>query len=145
MWALLILAALAAMIPAAACVQAKPPVDTGADPVTATSGTTTPTPGTSSPSPTPTPTPTTNLTYTQNLRAVFNSDCVVCHGSSGAAAGYSMATYASVMRDVIPGNANSRLVVWTQPNGTMYRYFSGNRASKADMVKQWVVNNNAAQ
>jgi hypothetical protein len=56
-----------------------------------------------------------------------------------------MTTYANVMRDVTPGNAASRLVVWTQPTGTMYRYFSVDRAGRADMVKRWVVNNNAAQ
>jgi hypothetical protein len=27
----------------------------------------------------------------------------------------------------------------------MYRYFSGNRSSKADMVRRWVVDSNAAQ
>jgi hypothetical protein len=56
-----------------------------------------------------------------------------------------MTTYANVMRDVTAGNANSRLVIWTARGGTMYRYFSGNQAAKAAIVKSWVVDNNAAQ
>ncbi len=56
-----------------------------------------------------------------------------------------MSTYAQVMAAVQPGNARSTLVVTTQSNGSMYRYFSGNRAAKADLVKRWVVNFNAQQ
>jgi hypothetical protein len=85
------------------------------------------------------------LAYVQDLKPVFDSDCTICHSSSFASGNYSMTTYASIMRDVTPGNANSRLVVWTQPNGTMYRYFTGNRQAKSDMVKQWVVTYAAAQ
>jgi hypothetical protein len=49
------------------------------------------------------------------------------------------------MAAVQPGNARSALVVTTQSNGSMYRYFSGNRATKAGLVRQWVVNFNAQQ
>lgn len=79
------------------------------------------------------------------MQPVFASDCVVCHSGSRPSANYSMTTYANVMRDITPGNANSRLVIWTQSSGSMYRYFTGNRSSKADMVRRWVVDNNAAQ
>ncbi len=79
------------------------------------------------------------------MKPIFDSDCVVCHGGSFPSANYSMSTYAGVMRDVVPGNANSRLVIWTQPGGTMYRFWTGNAQQKATMVQQWVVNNNAAQ
>jgi hypothetical protein len=56
-----------------------------------------------------------------------------------------MQTYAQVMRAVVAGNARSRLVVTTQSNGSMYRYLSGNRAAKSSLIRQWVVDNNAAQ
>jgi hypothetical protein len=56
-----------------------------------------------------------------------------------------MSTYAQVMAAVQPGNARSALVATTQSNGSMYRYFSGSRATKADLVRQWVVNFNAQQ
>ncbi len=70
---------------------------------------------------------------------MFNSDCVPCHGSRSAAGRYNMTSYASVMAAVSPGNASSPLVLVTQPGGLMYSFFSGDRASKAAMVKAWVL------
>jgi hypothetical protein len=117
------------------CVTAQPPTDTG-DAGSPTAPSTTPNPT----SPT-----TTALAYVQDMAPIFSSDCTVCHSGSRPSAGYSMTSYAAVMRDVTPGSASSPLVTTTQPNGSMYRYFTGNRSSKADMVKRWVVDNNAAQ
>ncbi len=121
----------------AACVSQNPPTDVG-NPVAATSTTT------SSPQPAPTPS-TQPLSYDQDMKPIFLSDCVVCHSGSRPSAGYAMDTYARVMVDVQPGNPNSRLVLWTQPGGTMYRFWTGNAAQKAAMVKQWVVTYNAQQ
>ncbi len=132
----------------AACVQTNPPTDVG-NPVAPTSASQNgegdnPTPSQPQPSPQP-PASTQSLTYTNDMKPIFDSDCVVCHSGSRPSAGYSMTTYAGVMRDVSPGNANSRLVVWSQPGGTMYRFWTGNASQKAAMVRQWVVNDHAAQ
>ncbi len=123
-----------------ACVQTNPPTDTG-NPTAPSSS------SNAQPTPPPAPTPTSNqaLAYNPDMKPIFDSDCVVCHSGSRPSAGYSMVTYADVMRAVIPGNANSPLVVWTQPGGSMYRFWTGNPSQKATMVRQWVVNNNAAQ
>jgi hypothetical protein len=126
---------------AAACVKTNPPTDVG-NPTAPSS------PDTSAqPAPAPSPTPSSGqaLSYDQDLKPIFNSDCVPCHSGSRPSAGYSMSTYAAVMRDVTPGNGNSRLVVWTQPGGSMYRFWTGNASQKASMVKQWVVTYNAQQ
>jgi hypothetical protein len=56
-----------------------------------------------------------------------------------------MTSYAQVMRAVQPGNASSVLVVVTQRGGSMYPFFSGNRTAKAQMVRDWVVTDKAAQ
>jgi hypothetical protein len=100
----------------------------------------------------PSPTTTTDplvsagpLAYEPDLKAVFQSDCVRCHGSSGASGGYSMTTYAGVMAAVNRGSAQSRLVTVTQPDGSMYGHFSGDRAGRSGMVKSWVVTYNAAE
>ena len=85
------------------------------------------------------------LAYTPDMAPIFASDCTPCHSASRPSGNYSMTTYANVMRDVTAGSASSRLVVWTQPSGSMYRYFSVDRAGRADMVKRWVVDNKAAQ
>ncbi len=85
------------------------------------------------------------LAYDPDMKPVFASDCVACHGGFRADAGYVMTSYAQVMRAVRPGDARSVLVVVTQRNGSMYRYFSGNRATRSQMVLDWVVANQAAE
>jgi hypothetical protein len=46
---------------------------------------------------------------------------------------------------VRPGDANSILVQVTGQGGLMYGQFSGDRATKADMERRWVVDSAAAQ
>jgi hypothetical protein len=120
-------------------------------PSTASTVTSSPTPS-PAPSPTPSPTPTTptnpgttttttaTVAYTPDLQPIFNSDCVPCHGGRQVAARYSMTTYAGVMVAVTPRSASSALVIVTQPGGLMYPFLSGDRASKAAMIRTWVVN-----
>ncbi|MEO8678690.1 MAG: hypothetical protein ABI665_06575 [Vicinamibacterales bacterium] len=142
----------------AGCVTQQPPTDvantiTGPTTVSTPPPTTTPTTPaptptptpTPTPAPTPTPTPTVTIAYNQDLASIFQSDCTRCHSGSRPSANYSMSTYAQVMRAVSPGNARSALVVTTQRNASMYRYWSGNAATKADLVRKWVVDNGAAQ
>ena len=38
------------------------------------------------------------------------------------------------------GNASSALVIVTQPGGTMYGFLSGDRTSRAALIKTWVLN-----
>lgn len=137
-----------------ACVQARPPTDTGAIGITtaSTSGPSvvatpagTPAPGTATPTPTAAPAASTGLAYTPDLIPVFASDCLVCHSDRNALGRYSMSSYAAVMRAVTPGSASSTLVRVTQPNGSMYRYWTGNRAAKATLTRDWVVTYRAAQ
>lgn len=117
---------------AAACVKAYPASDLGSSPLaTGPSGTNR--------------TLSDPMAYVQDIKPFFDTDCVFCHNHSSAAGNYSMTTYAEVMRDVTPGSASSRLVVLCQSNGSMYRYFSGDRATKAAMVKKWVVTDHAAE
>lgn len=102
---------------------------------TTTSGTTT----------TTTTTTSTPLAYEQDMKPIFAADCVSCHRAGNARGGYAMDTYAAVMAEVTAGSANSRLVTTTRSTGSMYRYFSGDAAAKSELVRRWVVENNAAQ
>lgn len=129
---------------AAACVKAQPPTDTGD-----------PTPAANPLAPTAPADPTAGtsnqagaLAYNQDLKTIFGSDCVPCHGSGRADGNYRMTTYTQVMAAVRPGSASSLLVVVTQRNGSMYRYFSGTsatRQAKADAVRTWIVAYNAQE
>jgi len=86
------------------------------------------------------------IAYTQDLQKFFFDDCTSsCHNNREARGDYSMSTYADVMTDVRPGDASCKLVVDTQPGGSMYRYFSGDQQAKAAMVFRWVVVYRAAQ
>ena len=137
-------AVVASLLVVTGCIQAQPATDTGQIAATTPTG-----PSSVSSSPTPNPSPPVGsgpaLSYDQDLKPIFNGDCVSCHSTSRPQGRYSMSTYAQVMAAVQPGKARSALVVTTQSNGSMYRYFSANRATKADLVRQWVVNFNAQQ
>ena len=138
-------AAVLVLSSSAGCVKAVPPTDTG-DPVVSTPTSPT-TPGTTTPT-TPTTGSDTALAYNQDMRAIFQSDCISCHGSGRADGNYRMTTYAQVMTAVRAGNASSKLVTVTAQNGSMYRYWSGStatRQSKAAQVRSWVVTYNAQE
>lgn len=150
------LAAIAALVSGVgACVAQQPATDTELStlPTTPTPVATTPTttppgttpPGATPPTTAPTPSPTVTVAYTPDMQPIFNADCTRCHSGSRPSGNYGTQTYAQVMRAVVVGDARSRLVVTTQSNGSMYRYFSGDRAARAALVRRWVVENGAAQ
>lgn len=84
------------------------------------------------------------VAYT-DLQSMFASDCLECHGFRDVRGNYSMATYDAVLSAVRVGDASCSLVVDTQPGGSMYQYFTGNRELKAAMVFRWVVVYHAQQ
>jgi hypothetical protein len=87
----------------------------------------------------------TTLTYTTDVAPILATDCVRCHGPATQQAGIDLSTYAGVLRVVVPGSANSFLVIATEPSGLMYGQFSGNRSAKSTTVRNWVVSSNAAR
>ncbi len=89
----------------------------------------------------PTTTPATSgvatVGWTEDISPILSADCTHCHSQ--------LRTYAGTMSVVTPGNGSSRLVTVTRSNGSMYRYLSGDRAGKAELIRRWVVDNGAAQ
>ena len=156
-----LLCALGLLIFGTACITRQPPTDTQSS-ITAPSAvpgatgsrddrsgrpattTTTPSPGTTTPTPV-TPPSNVAVAYQQDLKPVFDADCVRCHSGSRPDGNYAMTTYAQVMRAVAAGNPTSVLIRFTQRGGSMYRYWSGNAQAKADLVRAWIVNNAAAE
>lgn len=86
-----------------------------------------------------------SIAYAQDVKPILDADCTRCHGGSRPSAGINLSTYAGVMAVVQAGNASSLLVRATQSNGLMYGYLSGDRAGKSTLIRNWVVNNAAAQ
>ena len=85
------------------------------------------------------------LAYNQDIKPIFDRDCLSCHGSRESAGGYSVRTYAATMNGQHPGDASSSVVVDCSPGGSMYRYFSGDAVTEATMVFRWMVYYNAAE
>ena|SRR5688572_2184400 len=109
-----------ALVLTAGCVQAEPATDTG---------------NTLSPTAVSLPGPDQPLAYEPEMRQLFASDCVYCHGGYRVDDGYSMNTYEEVVRDL------SGVVATTQPGQSMYPYWTGSEATrlaKAEMARRWV-------
>jgi mono/diheme cytochrome c family protein len=123
------------------CVKAQPPTDTGDLVITTPLAPSAPTNVPSNPAP-PATSDSSALAYDPDMKQLFASDCVLCHGPSRADGNYRMSTYAQVMTAVRAGNASSDLIQITQPTGRMYRYFSGStatRQAKASQIRSWIV------
>ena len=134
------------MVTLCGCVTKQPATDVYDGITTPTTVTSTPTSTTSPPTTTTPPaTGTVTIAYTNDVAPIFQADCLRCHSGSRPDAGYNMSTYEGVMRAVVAGNSRSPLVTTTQNRGSMYRYWSGNAAAKAELVRAWVVDNNAAR
>ena len=85
------------------------------------------------------------LAYVQDIKPIFDRDCLECHGSRDARGDYSVGTYADTMRRQRPGDAKSSVVVDCAPGGSMYRYFRGDAATAATKVFRWMVVYNGAE
>ena len=115
----------------AGCVQADPADDSG---------------NTLSPTAMSLPGPDQPLAYEPEMRQLFASDCVYCHGGYRVDDGFSMKTYEDLFFEMRPGFPESGLIKTTQPGGSMYLYWSGSPRTqqlKADMVYRWIVTYNA--
>lgn len=97
-------------------------------------------PSTTTTTPTAPTTATGSYAYAQDVKPILDADCIRCHGGSRPSAGVDLSSYASAMRYVTAGNANSTLVLVTRSGGLMNGYLTGDRAGKADIIRQWVVN-----
>jgi hypothetical protein len=85
------------------------------------------------------------LAYVQDIKPIFDADCLSCHSSRDARGSYSVSTFADATAGQRPGNAASPVVVDCSPGGSMYRYFSGDAVTKATKVFRWMVVYNAAE
>ena len=85
------------------------------------------------------------VSFSQDIKPIFDRDCASCHGPRETAGNYSVRTYADVMAGQRPGDASRSLVVTCSPGGSMYRYFTGDAVTEATMVFRWMVYYNAQE
>ncbi len=77
--------------------------------------------------------------YTQDIKLLLDASCTRCHNSRSRDGGVDLSSYTAVMRTVQAGNANSELIRQSRSGGSMFRYWNGNGAAQADLVRRWVV------
>jgi hypothetical protein len=80
-----------------------------------------------------------SIAYVQDIKPIFDRDCLNCHGGREAAGDYSVRSYAGAIAGQRPGDASSPVVVDCAPGGSMYRYFTGDAVTKANLVFRWMV------
>ena len=85
------------------------------------------------------------IAYVQDIKPIFDRDCLNCHGGREAASNYSVRSYDATISGQRPGDASSRVVVDCAPGGSMYRYFTGDAVTKSTLVFRWMVVYNAMQ
>lgn len=82
------------------------------------------------------------LSYTTDMKPLFDASCLTCHGSASPSGNYSLATYAGVLGNgsdatpnAIPGDANSLIITKIQSGHSSW----AGDATKQDLLIQWVV------
>lgn len=91
------------------------------------------------------PSTATSLSYSANIAPILASDCTFCHNSSTRNGSVDLSSYSGVLRTLTPGNANSLLIQVTRPGGLMYSNFRATPSEKAETIRKWIVEFNAAQ
>ena len=86
------------------------------------------------------------IAYVQDIKPIFDRDCLECHSNRNERGGdYSVSTYATTMAGQHPGDAQSSVVKDCAPGGSMYRYFRGDPVTEATLVFRWMVVYNGAE
>jgi mono/diheme cytochrome c family protein len=85
------------------------------------------------------------IAYVQDIKPIFDRDCLSCHGGRDTAGNYSVRSYADTIAGQRPGDASSSVVVDCSPGGSMYRYFTGDAVTEATLVFRWMVVYNGMQ
>src|SRR6476661_2266667 len=85
------------------------------------------------------------IAYVQDIKPIFDRDCLNCHSDRRAAGNYSVRSYADTIAGQRPGDASSSVVVDCSPGGSMYRYFTGDAVTEATIVFRWMVYYNGQQ
>lgn len=84
-----------------------------------------------------------NLTYTNDMKEIFDNNCIQCHIGDTPPAGYNMTSYEGVISKATAGDPNSILVIVSDDGGSMHIYYDSEQ--EIEKVIQWVVEDSLAQ
>ena len=84
-----------------------------------------------------------NLTYTNDLKEIFDNNCIQCHFGDTPPAGYNMTSYEGVITKATAGDPNSTLIIVSDDGGSMHIYYDSEE--EIEKVIQWVVEDSLAQ
>ena len=77
------------------------------------------------------------VVYLNDIKDIFDSNCVSCHSGNNPPRGYDMTTYDSVITRAVAGDSSSVLVVESIEGGSMHSWYDSEH--EIDDVVRWVV------
>jgi len=95
------------------------------------------------------PAPPDRVTYEADVKPIFDARCVSCHSGDSPAGRYAMTTLDEIKGNgidgtpnAIAGDAQSLLVLKSQPGGSMNSFYSS--PDEVALVERWVVEDSLA-
>lgn len=82
------------------------------------------------------------LTYTNEMKEIFDNNCIQCHKEINPIAGYDMTTYEGVVTRATAGDTSSTLVRVSIDGGSMHGFYDSEH--EIEKVVQWVVEDSLA-
>ena len=77
--------------------------------------------------------------YTLDAKVLLDGSCTRCHNAVNRSGGVDLSSYIAVLRTVQPGNAGSELIRQSRSGGSMFRYWRGDGAAQAEIIRRWIV------
>ena len=77
------------------------------------------------------------VVYLNDIKEIFDSNCISCHSGGYPPAGYDLTTYDSVITRAVAGDSSSALVVESIEGGSMHNWYDSKR--EIEDVVRWVV------
>ena len=77
------------------------------------------------------------VVYLNDIKDIFDSNCVSCHSGNNPPRGYDMTIYDSVITRAVAGDSSSVLVVESIEGGSMHSWYDSEH--EIDDVVRWVV------
>lgn len=81
------------------------------------------------------PPTTLKLTYKDDIKGILDQHCVSCHNPTSTS--FDLSTYFGIIQSgvAIPGDSNSKIIIVTQPGGSMREHLGSDADLKSGKIK----------